>query len=203
MNDQATGGTRAFRLLGLVPLAIYLVHFHYNWSQGNPGHGLWMCHVSNAVLGLGLLLYIRPMIRLAAIWFVPAIPLWIMDMMRTGQMPAITFVSHLGGLTVSLIALRRVRADRYIWLYGMAVYLLVQQVCRMVTPPELNVNVAHAMYPGWDRLFSAYWQYWIYTTLSAAAVLWVVNGVFMKMIPPWPCATAGATTDRSDSCAGT
>ena len=124
-------------------MTIYVVHFHYNWSLGNPGHGLWMCHVSNLALAFGLMLFQPILIRLGAVWIVPGIPLWIMDMMRTGEAPVITFLSHLGGLVVGVVAVRRVRADRYAWLYGIACYLLVQQVCRVVTRPELSVNVAH------------------------------------------------------------
>jgi len=142
-----------------------------------------MCHVSNLMLAFGLMLLQPTLIRVATIWIIPGIPLWIMDMARTGEMPVITFFSHLGGLVVSLVALRHVRADRYAWLYGMACYLLVQQVCRMVTPPELNVNVAHTMYHGWDRVFGAYWQYWIFTTVSAAGTLWVINLVLLKLMP--------------------
>jgi hypothetical protein len=173
-----------FRLLGLVPLAIYLAHFRYNWSLGNPGNGLWMCHVSNLSLAFGLMLAQPVLIRLAVLWIIPGIPLWIMDMMRTGQMPAVTFFSHIGGLAVGLVALARVRGDRWAWLYGIGCYLVVQHLCRLVTRPELNVNVAHTMYYGWDRFFSSYWQYWVFTTATATAILWAVNQALYRLVPP-------------------
>ncbi len=190
MRDDSVVSSRGprlglgYRLLGLVPLLIYLLHFWRNWGLGHPGHGLWMCHVSNLALAFGLMLPQPVLVRVAVIWSIPGIPLWIMDMMRTGEMPVITFFSHLGGPVIGLAGLAQVRADRYMWLYGTGWYLLIQQVCRMVTAPELNVNVAHTMYEGWDRLFGAYWQYWLFTTASAALTLWVVNVILMKVMPP-------------------
>jgi hypothetical protein len=174
-----------FRLLGVLPLAVYIVHLHYNWSRGGPGHGLWMCHISNVALGLGLLCAYAPLVRVAIIWSIPLTPLWIMDMVRTGEIPAITFFSHLGGLVVGLIGLWHVRAGRRTWLYALVWYLCIQQISRMVTPPELNVNIAHTMYVGWERIFSAYWHYWLFTTVSAAGVLWILGYIFFKVVPPY------------------
>lgn len=172
------------RLLGLVPLTIFLVHAHYNWSQGNPGHVLWMCHVSNALLGVGLLIGQRGMIRLAPIWLLPGIPLWISDMLFTRQMPAITFLSHLVCPVVGLVALRAVGAHRSTWFFAFLWFLFIQQLSRMFTPPELNVNVAHSIYPGWDRFFTAYWQYWLFTVACSAAALWMVGRLLLWYAPP-------------------
>jgi uncharacterized membrane protein len=172
------------RLLGLVPLTIFLLHFNYNWSRGTPGHVLWMCHVSNFALGIGLLLGHRDLIRLAPIWLLPGIPLWIMDMLTTRQMPPITFLSHLVCPVVGLIALRYVRAGRWTWLRAFFWFLFIQQLARMITPPELNVNVAHSIYPGWERFFSAYWQYRLFVVASSAAALWVVGRLLLWYAPP-------------------
>jgi hypothetical protein len=161
-----------------------VVHFYRNWSLGNPGDGLWMCHVSNVILGLGLFLGVPGLIRVAVIWQLPGIPLWIMDMLRTELMPVITFFSHLGGLSVGLIGLWNVRADKRTWLYALLWYLFVQHMCRMFTSPELNVNVAHTMYVGWERVFPVYWQYWLFTTAGAALTLWVLGRILLKLMPP-------------------
>ncbi len=191
VRDLRSPTSVRFRLFGFVPLVIYLAHFRYNWSLGNPDHGLWMCHISNLSMGLGLLFAQPVLLRLGAVWIIPGIPLWIMEMTQTGHTPVITFVSHLGGVTVALIALRRVRADRFAWLYGMGCYLAIQHLCRLVTRPELNVNVAHTMYQGWDKAFGAYWQYWIFTTVSATFTLWIVNWTLFKLYPPVPEGNQG------------
>lgn len=188
LTPTQTNGPRDIRLIlrlaGLLPLAFFAVHSYRNWSAGNPGYMLWMCHVSNLVLGVGLLAGRPFLIRLAIIWQLPAIPLWIMDMCQTGEAPLITFFSHLGGPAVGLVALRAVGANRWTWLYAIAWYLLIQQLSRMFTRPELNVNVAHAIYPGWERVYSHYWQYWLFTTIGAAVMVWITGRVLLLIAPP-------------------
>ncbi len=184
MSDGQPVMSVRFRLLGVLPLAFYIVHLHYNWSRGGPGLGLWMCHISNVALGLGLLCAYAPLVRVAIIWSIPLTPLWIMDMVRTGEMSAITFCSHLGGLVVGLIGLWHVRAGQRTWLYALVWYLCIQQISRMVTPPELNVNIAHTMYGEWDRIFDVYWHYWLFTTVSGAVLLWILGYIFLKVVPP-------------------
>ena len=142
-----------FRLLGFLPVIFFLAHLGYHFSEETPQHMLWMCNISNITLAAGLFLNSPVLIRIAAIWFIPGLPLWIMDMLNTTEDPISTFLSHIGGLTVSMIALHRVRADRISWLYAVLYGLVIQQICRFFTTPALNVNVAFAPYYGWERVF--------------------------------------------------
>jgi hypothetical protein len=172
-----------YRLLGILPVCFFLSHLSYHFSEGTPQHLLWLCNLSNLLLAAGLFFQIPLLIRIAALWLIPGIPLWLWDMSRTGDHPLSTFLSHLGGLTVAMIALSKFRAKPnmfiYAWLYG----FLVQLICRFVTPPELNVNVAFQIYPGFDRIFHNYWHYWIFSASLAAAVLWALSIILNKIFP--------------------
>ncbi len=179
-----------FRLWGLLPLAAFLLHLQFNWTHDVLGNTLWMCLVSNLFLAIGVLCAQASLIRLAVIWLIPGVPLWLMDMLQFGMVTRVTFLSHLGGTVLGLVALRRVGAARRTWVYAFVWYLVLQQLSRMVTPPELNVNVAHTIYPGWERFFGAYWQYWMFTTVSAAAGLWVIGRMLLLWAPPAEAKTA-------------
>ena len=172
-----------YRLLGFLPLCFFLAHLNYHFAAGTPEHLLWLCNFSNLVLAAGLFFQVPLLIRIAAIWLIPGIPLWLWDMSRTGDAPISTFLSHLGGTTVALIALAKVRAKPnmflYAWLYG----LLIQTICRFTTPPELNVNVAFQIYPGFDRIFENYWSYWIFSAVLAAAILWMFSLLLNRAFP--------------------
>jgi hypothetical protein len=48
---------------------------------------------------------------------------------------------------------------RHSWLRALLAFLALQQLCRLVTPPEANVNLAHAVWLGWEDSFSSYWVY--------------------------------------------
>jgi hypothetical protein len=172
-----------FRLLGLLPLIFFLIQTIHYWRYGGLGHLLWMCNVGNVLLGIGLLLGHRELIRAAAIWTIPGLGLWIYYVLLASGFYFSTTLAHVGGITVGLIALSRVRMDRFAWLYAFAWYLLTQFAARLLAPPALNVNVAHSIQPGWDKVFTSYWKFWLVGSAVAALGLWIIGKV-LRFI--WP-----------------
>ncbi|HEV8589722.1 MAG TPA: hypothetical protein VGQ72_12655 [Pyrinomonadaceae bacterium] len=164
-----------FRLLGVLPLMFFLVQTIHYWRYGGMGNLLWMCNAGNVLLGVGLLLGHREMIRAAAIWTIPGLAIWIKYVLLASGFYFSTTLAHLGGITVGLIALRRIGMDRVAWIYAFAWYLLTQVAARLLAPPDLNVNVAHHVQSGWENVFSSYWKFWIVMTLIVAAGLWVIG----------------------------
>jgi hypothetical protein len=53
----------------------------------------------------------------------------------------------------------------------------LQQVCRWVTPPAANINIAHRIHPGMDRYFHSYGAYWAACTVAFAAAFEAVEAV--------------------------
>ncbi len=182
--------TLRFRLLGIVPLMFFIAHllFYLTAPDYASTHGvenmLWMCNVGNLVLGVGLLLGLPRVIRLAVIWLVPGLPLWVFDAILRGGLLFTSFLTHIGGLAIGLIAMRRVRADKWTWAYGLGWYLLVQQLSRLFTSEYWNVNVAHRAYPGYENIVSQYWQFWILTSLMVAVGLCILGFILIKLFPP-------------------
>src|SRR6185503_18488934 len=164
-----------FRLLGLLPLIFFLVQTIHYWRFGGTGNLLWMCNLGNVLLGVGLLLGHRELIRAAAIWTIPGLGIWIRYVLLASGFYFSTTLAHVGGIIVGLIALRRVRMDKLAWLYAFGWFLLTQLAARLFSAPELNVNVAHKIQTGWETLFSSYWKFWVVTTLTVAAVMWALG----------------------------
>src|SRR4030095_1359197 len=102
---------------------------------------LWMCNISNLVLAIGIFFRLPALIRISALWLIPGVPLWLYDMNRTGYDPTTTFFPHIGGTLVGLYALYCVKGRRHMWIYAWVYGLIVQILCRFLTPRELNVNV--------------------------------------------------------------
>lgn len=172
------------RLLGLLPLGFFLAHGLYYWKHVGLGNMLWMCTLANLMLAAGLLIGYAWLIRLAVIWLIPGLPLWLFYLAQDGEWLVTSFFTHVGGLIVGLVVLSVVRFDRRTSMHAFLWYLFLQQISRMVTAPALNVNVAHNVYQGWETVFSAYWQYWLATTALAAIGLWVLGLVLLKLFPP-------------------
>jgi len=175
-----------FRLLGFLPLIFFLVQAIHYWRYGGLGHLLWMCNVGSILLGVGLLIGRRELIRAAAIWTIPGLAVWIRYVLLASGLYFSTTLAHIGGITVGMIALRRVRMDRRAWIYAFAWYLLTQLAARLLAPPELNVNLAHRVQDGWENIFNSYWKFWIVLTLVVALVLWGLGKVLSLIWPVIP-----------------
>ena len=182
------------RLLGLVPLIFFLAQGVHYWRINQLGHMLWMCNIGNLLLALGLFLEKPLVIRLSAIWTIPGLIIWFLYVVLAWGVFLTSTLAHVGGLTVALIALSKVRMDRTAWRWAFGWYLLVQLLSRFVTPRDLNVNLAHTIQPGWERTFESYWLFWLTLTLLTAIVLWLSGLLFWSI---WP-----AGLRRLDHAAG-
>lgn len=175
-----------FRLLGILPLVFFLTQSVHYWRLGQLGHMLWMCNIGNLLLALGLFFQRALLVRIAGIWMFPGLVIWLWYVaMQWGSFASST-LAHVGGLVVGLIALQRVRFDRITWRYAVAWFLMLQLVSRIVTPAELNVNVAFSVYGGWQTVFNSYWRFWLVMTGLVASGLWLIGLVLGRTWPPTP-----------------
>lgn len=204
--NQSAG--RRQRLLGFLPLAFFGAQAIHYWQTGELAHMLWMCNIGNLLLALGLFRAEPRLIRVAVIWLIPGVAVWFVyvvptwGMLLTGKfgVPELIGVTsstlaHLGGLSVGLPVLRRIRMDDRAWFYAFVWYLVVQVLSRLMTPAALNVNVAHRIQDGWEQTFSSYLKFWLVLTLLVAVCLWIL-GRLLKML--WPIsATRGEAVPPS------
>ncbi len=199
-----------FRLIGLLPLSFFLAQAIHYWRIGELGQVLWMCNIGNLLLAVGIFLGEAILIRVAAIWMVPGLAVWLIyvvptwGMLFTGKAGfrelfgvLSSTLAHLGGFSVGMLVLRKVRMDRWPWLYAFAWYFMVQLVSRFVTPVGMNVNVAHQIYPGWDQTFAGYWRFWLVLTILVGICLWVLGAVLGMIWPAMPKPIAASTPPRA------
>ncbi len=161
------------RSLGLLPLIFFFAQVVHYWRINELGHMLWMCNIGNLILALGLFLDKPTLVRLSAIWTIPGIVVWFIYVVLAWGVFLSSTLAHVGGLAVSMIALKWYRMDRDAWRYAFGWYLVVQLLSRFVTPAALNVNLAHTVAAGWERTFQSYWSFWLVLTALTAVVLWV------------------------------
>ena len=181
--DQRSNNDIRFRLLGFLPLIFFIAQARHYWRINELGHMLWMCNIGNLVLAFGIFLKRPLLIRVAVSWMVPGLLVWFFYVLLPWGVFLSSTLAHVGGFIVGLIALRRVRMDRTAWKYALVWYFIVQVLSRLFTSAALNVNLAHAVDPGWQQAFNSYWKFWLALLTMAIIQLSLINLVFYKL---WP-----------------
>jgi hypothetical protein len=181
--------TARMRLLGLFPLLFFVIRLVEQWRSGTPQDALWMCNLANLSLALGLFFAQATIMRASVLWLLVGLPLWLWYLLQAGHYAWSSWFTHLGALLVGAIALRKIRADRQAWVWSFVGFIVLQQLCRMVTPAALNVNMAHGLKVGefdtvWMSLVSGYWQFWLLSTLLMSFCLWLANVIAFRLFPP-------------------
>lgn len=174
------------RLVGVFPLIFFFAQAVHYWRIDQLGHMLWMCNIGNLILALGLFFEKPVSIRLSAIWMIPGLIVWFVYVVLPWGVFLSSTLAHVGGLAVSMIVLKRYRMDRTAWRYAFGWYLVIQLISRFITPPDLNVNLAHTVAPGWERTFETYWSFWLVLTALTAAVLWISGMILWSIWRPEP-----------------
>ena len=176
------------RLLGLLPLLFFVAQGIHYWRINQLGHMLWMCNIGNLLLAIGLFLENPLLTRIAIIWTIPGFVVWFFYVVMAWGIFFSSTLAHGGGLVVGMIVLRKVGMDQKAWIYAFGWYLLIQLLSRLLTPPDLNVNLSHKIQSGWEQAFGAYWQFWLTLTFATAAILWVIGSMLWKV---WPASYLG------------
>ena len=192
------------RLLGILPLAFFSAQALHYWQIDQLGHMLWMCNIGNLLLALGLFFEQAILIRVAVIWMVPGLAVWLVyvvptwGMLLTGNFTYTELwgvisstLAHVGGFCVGMVVIRRVRIDKQAWVYAFIWYFMIQLLSRLVTPAAMNVNVSHNVQVGWEQSFSSYWKFWLVLSTIIGIGLWLLGLLLVKL---WPVSHAADAT---------
>ena len=68
------------------------------------------------------------------------------------------------------------------WRATLALFVL-QQASRLLTSAELNVNLAHGPYRGWEATFSGYAAYWAFMLSGVTAGFFAIEVAVRRLLP--------------------
>jgi hypothetical protein len=173
-----------FRLLGTLPILFIAARFFVLHSENKAADIFWICNFANIALGLGILSNQAKVIRPAAFWLLLGLPLWAHYEISTGDYEFTSFLTHIGGNIIALVALAKVRVDKWSWAFAIAGFLALQFFCRLFTPPDFNVNVAHNLrFTVCENTPVQYWQFWLASIIVSTVWLWLINLLGKKVFP--------------------
>jgi len=173
---------QAMKRLGLAALCCYAIHAGFHIANGRPAEVLWMCHLGAALVGIGLLLSSATTNGIGTLFLCMGTPLWLMYLAGGGEFYPTSAFPHLGGLAIGLLGVRQLGVPSGAWWKSVAALIALILVCRLVTPASANVNVAFAIYPGWEKMFPSHPVYLAVMMVQSAGYFFVCEHVLRKWL---------------------
>ncbi|HEX6099935.1 MAG TPA: hypothetical protein VF432_26720 [Thermoanaerobaculia bacterium] len=163
------------RAAGLAALACYAIHAAVHLHRGEPYDLLWSCHIAALLVGLGLLLRNATLNAIGFLWSCLGLPLWLLDLATGGTFLPTSALTHLGAFALGLFGVRRLGMPRQAALKALGAFVALCALCRAITPPAANVNLAFRVHGGWEPYFSSYALYAAMLLVLAAAIFAAVE----------------------------
>jgi len=162
------------RALGIVAFLCYAIHCSVHLYRGAPYNLLWGCHIAALLVGLGLLLRNPTLNAIGFLWSCLGLPLWIIDIATGGEFIVTSPLTHVGGFVLGFIGVRKMGMPRGAAIKAMAAMAALMVICRVVTPPAANVNLAFHVKNGWEAYFPSYALYF--------AMLFAITGAIFVSV---------------------
>ena len=179
---------RAMTTFGCLALGCYAVHAAFHLLHNHPEDLLWACHLGAAIVGIGLLISSSTLNGIGTLFLCLGTPLWLTELAGGGAFYPTSCFTHIGGLAIGLYSARRLGIPGGTWWKAIVALIALILICRLVTPPQSNINVAFAIYPGMEKYFSSHFSY-LATMLSiAAGYFFIIEFVLRRWLAPEPIA---------------
>jgi hypothetical protein len=151
--SASPGNRHGLTVLGVVGLLLYVVHGGQYLLRRQGENLLWVCHLGALAVGLGLLIRHPGLVAVGTLWLTVGLPLWIYDLASGGEFIPTSLLTHVGGLILGLTGIRKLGVPKGLWWKSALGLVAIFFVTRLSTPPQANVNLAHRIYPGFERYF--------------------------------------------------
>jgi hypothetical protein len=158
-REAAGGAGRLLPALGALAIAFYLVHAGSHVANGNLADAFWACHLASVLVGVGLLTGRPHPAAMGFLWLVVGDVLWGLDLATGGELIPTSLLTHVGGLVLGGFAVVRMGMPRRAALSAIGAFLVLQLLSRWLSAPATNLNLAHAVWPGWEDAFPSYVGY--------------------------------------------
>jgi hypothetical protein len=166
----------------LLALAFYAIHAARHLARGHPEDLLWVCHLGAVCVGLGLLTRSASLNALGFLWLCVGNALWFVDLAGGGEFIPTSLLTHVGGLLIGSYGLVRLGMPRHTWWKAILAFLVLQQICRWATPPGPNVNLAFAVWSGWEEVFPSYATYLALLVATGGAGLFLLERIARRAV---------------------
>lgn len=147
-----------------------------------PWDLLWACHIACLWIAAGVARRSGLLAAIGLCWLALGNSLWVLDVSTGGLLILTSILTHVGGLWLGLRAVRRHGFPARSWVFAWLAMLGLVGLTRLTTPRAANVNLAFAVFPGWEKYFSTYPRYFAFLCLLCAGSYWLTERVARSLL---------------------
>ena len=152
--------------------------------------------MGSLAVGVGLLARSAELNGVGVLWLSIGTPLWLVGLATGGLFLQTSLLTHLGGLAVGIVGIHLLGASRQAWWKALLGLVVLHGLARAVTPPGSNVNLARAVWPGWEAAFPSHLAFLV-TVLVGSGVVFLTLEQILRRFLGAPAA-GGRRRDRPD-----
>jgi hypothetical protein len=175
--------SRTLRICAVLAATAFVIHGGGHVLRGTAHDLLWICNVAPVLLAAGALFENATAVAIATLWLGYGTPMWLLDLATGANMIVTSPLPHVLCPIVGVVAARKLGVPRLAWLRATAALVLVLVAARLLTPPEPNVNLVHAVWKGWETYFPRHDAYVLFGLVSSAFTFFVVERLLRLVAP--------------------
>jgi len=159
-------------------VAFFAIHAARQLQAGTPGNLLWACHVADLCVGVGLIFRKPSVCAAGVLLLIVGVPLWIINLAYGGAFYPTSILTHVGGLTIGIVGLRRTGMPQESWLVAVGIVAALVLAARAFTGPAANINLAFEPWR-WQNSWFLLPEIYVLALLGSWTVLlWSVQQVY-------------------------
>lgn len=158
-SQAGAGSFGADRLWALALLLLLGLHGWFKWTWGTLPELLWACNIASFATVLGLGFRSPAVTGMALLWHLGiGEPAWLYEVVRTGHSHWVSVLVHTLPALAAFLSLRRTGLPRSAPWLALLMFALLLPIS-LLTPPQLNINLAHQRPEILQRLLPGTWSY--------------------------------------------
>jgi len=148
------------RALALVVLVAMATHTYLKYRWGTLPELLWGCNVASFVIILGLWFQNSPLVGAGFLWHLcVGEPGYVYGVVQTGHTHWVSVLVHSLPTLAAFFSLRRTGLPRVSPYLAFLMFAALVPISHYLTPPNLNINMAHQRLWILQKHFQGNWDY--------------------------------------------
>lgn len=172
------------KIAGVLAVLFYMIHGGALTYTGGPFHMIWSCHLGCLLVGVGLLFSYSWTYSIGFFWLCFGVPLWVLNVLTSVEFMLTSTLTHIFGFMIAIYGLKYIRIPRFSWAMATLSLIILGIISRLITPSYANVNMAFAVWSGWEKTFTSHFWY-IIMLLSTSAIIFAFLEFILRRYTLW------------------